>query len=113
MERRNGFRFGGRGPGSTRASRYRPGGGMAPVPSPRDGAPVWLTEERVFVERVIRYARLATWLMAASIVALFFSVAVSVASHEFGIVPPGGTAGGDEYFGRPAGPDAPTLEARP
>ena len=82
---------------------------MASASNPRDGAPVWLTGERVFVERVIRYARMATWLMALSIAALFFSVAVSVASVQFGIVSPGG----DVYFDRSAGPDVPVPETHP
>ena len=62
---------------------------MEPARDLAGTGPVWLAEERVFVERVTRYARLATWLMALSIAVVFFSIAVSVASHEFGVAPSG------------------------
>ncbi len=56
-----------------------------------DGIPTWIVEsdwqvrERLFVERVTRYLRLATWLMALSIAILIFSLTASIASIEFGI----------------------------
>ena len=71
----------------------------------RAGIPTWIVEsdwqvrERLFVERITRYLRLGTWLMALSAAILFLSVAASVASIEFGIVPPAHT-GGEELFSR-------------
>ena len=69
------------------------------------GIPTWIVEsdwqvrERLFVERITRYLRLGTWLTALSAAILFFSVAVAVASIEFGIVSAAG-AGGEELFSR-------------
>ena len=81
-------------------SRNAPESDMAPA-----GIPTWIVEsdwqvrERLFVERVTRYVRLATWLMVLSVAILFFAVAASVASIEFGIAPPVYT-GGEEVFSR-------------
>ena len=61
-----------------------------------DGIPTWIVEsdwqvrERLFVERVTRYTRLAAWLMALSTAILFFLMAASVASIQFGIASPDG-----------------------
>lgn len=59
----------------------------------------WYARERAFVELVSRYARLGTWLLALTGALLFFAAAASVASVEFGIVPPAHT-GGEELFSR-------------
>ena len=69
------------------------------------GIPTWIVEadwqvrERLFVERVTRYMRLASWLMVLSIAILVLSMVASVASIEFGIVPPTHT-GGEELFSK-------------
>ena len=57
----------------------------------------WYARERAFVELVSRYARLGTWLFALVGALLFFAVAASLASAEFGIVSP---VGGKELFSR-------------
>ena len=68
-----------------------------------DGIPTWMVEsdgqvrERLFVERVTRYTRLAAWLLALSTAILIFAMAASVASIQFGIAPPDG---GKELFSR-------------
>ena len=59
----------------------------------------WQVRERLFVERVTRHVRLASWLMVLSTAILVLSMVVSVASIEFGIVSPTGT-GGEELFSR-------------
>ncbi len=76
-----------------------------------DGIPTWIVEsdgqvrERLFVERVTRYVRLAAWLLGLMTVILFLSMAMSTASVKFGIVSPspshnGGGAGAKELFSR-------------
>ena len=79
-------------------SRNPPESGMAPAGIPTFIVEAdWQVRERLFVERVTRYLRLATWLMALSTAILFFSMAASVASIQFGIAPPDG---GEELFSR-------------
>ena len=69
------------------------------------GIPTWIVEadwqvrERLFVERITRYLRLASWLMVLSITILICSMMASVASIEFGLASPAGT-GGKELFSR-------------
>ena len=59
----------------------------------------WYARERAFVELVSRYARLGTWLFALVGALLFFAVAASLASAEFGIVSFADN-GGEELFSR-------------
>ena len=92
-------------------SRGVPESEMAP-----DGIPAWIVEtdwqvrERLFVERVTRYVRLAAWLLALTTVILFLSIAMSTASVKFGIVSPPHN-GGEELFTRGAADpdDAPNI----
>lgn len=89
-------------------SRDLPESGMAPA-----GIPTWIVEsdrhvrERLFVERVTRYVRLATWLTVLSTAILFLSIAVSVASIQFGTSP---LDGGNELF---AGASADPVDRPP
>ena len=75
---------------------------MTPGRLTPDAEPDWWYRDRALTDMATRYTRLMAWVFALSTALLFFSIAVSVASIEFGIVPPGG---GAEYFShRPANP---------
>ena len=81
-------------------SKDAPESGMAPAGIPTFIVEAdWQVRERLFVERVTRYVRLASWLMVLSTAILVLSMAASVASIEFGIVSPAGT-GGEELFSK-------------
>jgi len=74
--------------------------GMAPGHSASNGEPDWLARDRALTDMATRYARLMAWIFALSTAFLFFSIAVSVASIEFGIVPPGDPAGEPMFPGQ-------------
>lgn len=71
-----------------------------------DVEPAWLASYRTFLDIMTRNIRLLAWIFAAQGAVLFFLVAASLASAEFGIGPSsyvGGTTGGEELFTRGSG----------
>ena len=97
-------------------SRAMPDNGMAaPAGYPAsDGEPDWLAGDRATLDLIARFARMTAWLFALLGALLFFAVAASLASAEFGIGPSsylGGGAGGEELFTRGSADtgDAPNI----
>ena len=81
------------------ASQAAPETAMAPGHPAPDAEPDWLIRDRVLTEMATRYARLMAWVFALLGALLFFAIAASLASAEFGIAPPSYT-GGEELFSK-------------
>ena len=100
----------------TFVSRTMPDNGMAaPAGYPASCAdPGWRASYRDFLDLMARNVRLLAWIFAGQGAVLFFLVAASLASAEFGIGMQafiGGETGGEELFTRGAADpgDAPNI----